>query len=337
MPSPNAPTTALTLPDGMRRRHFVAAIAALGAAPTWADASYPSKPITIVLGNSAGSGGDLLCRVLATGLSASLKQTVVVDNRVGANSMIASMAVVGAKPDGYTLLFGSASSTVINQAVQKQLRFDARTDLVAIAQIGAGGVALVATPDFPASDMKTLISAAKGQPGKFNYATWGIGSQGHLVMEGLEQQSGMRLNHVPYKSITAITQDMQGGTINLGFMDVASAMPLVKQGRLKVLGLTGSLRAPGMPAAPLMSEQGFDFRTDGWYGLFAPKGTPAAVVALLNQEVNRMLASAELRERLLQLNIGNPPVKSSEEFSKTIRDDLQVWEQIARRASIHLD
>jgi tripartite-type tricarboxylate transporter receptor subunit TctC len=247
------------------------------------------------------------------------------------------MAVVGAKPDGYTLLFGNASSTVINQAVQKSHRFDSRTDLVAIAQVGAGGVALVATPDFPASDMKEFITVAKAQPGKYNYATWGIGSQGHLVMEGLEQQSGIRLNHVPYKSISAITQDMQGGMVNIGFMDVASAMPLVKQGRLKVLGITGSLRSPGLPAAPLMSEQGIDFRTDGWYGVFAPKGTPAPVVALLNQEVNRLLASPELRERLLQLNIGNPPVKSPEEFAKTIRDDLKVWEQIAQRADIRLD
>ena len=142
---------------------------------------------------------------------------------------------------------------------------------------------------------------------------------------------------MPYKSITAITQDMQGGMINIGFTDVASAMPFVKQGRLKVLGLTGSLRSPGMPAVPLMSEQGVDFTTDGWYGLFAPKGTPAPVVALLNREVNRLLASSELRERLLQLNIANAPVKTPEEFAKTVKDDLKVWEQIARGASVRLD
>jgi tripartite-type tricarboxylate transporter receptor subunit TctC len=327
----------LHTPHGLQRRSLLAAAAALCAVPAMADNAYPARPITIVLGNSPGSGGDLLCRVVAAGLGASLKQPVVVDNRVGANSLIASLAVVNARADGYTLLFGNASSTVINQAVQKTLRFDARTDLVAIAQVGAGGVALVATPDFPANGMQDFIALAKAQPGRFNYATWGIGSQGHLVMQGLEQMSGMRTNHVPYKSMSAITQDIQGGMINLGFMDVASAMPLVKQGRLKVLGLTGSLRSPGLPAAPLMSEQGIDFRTDGWYGLFAPKGTPAPVVALLNQEVNRLLASPELRDRLLQLNIGNPPVKSPEEFARTVRDDLRVWEQIAQRADIRLD
>jgi len=302
-----------------------------------AQTAYPSKPITIVLGNSAGSGGDLLCRVLASGLSASLKQMVIVENRPGANSTIASLAVVNAKPDGYTLLFGNASSTVINQAVQKNVRFDARTDLAPIAQVGAGGVALVATPDFPANSMKEFIAEAKAHPGKYNYASWGIGSQGHLVGEWIQTRSGVSLTHVPYKSITAITQDMQGGMINIGFTDVASAMPFVKQGRLKVLGLTGSLRSPGMPAVPLMSEQGVDFTTDGWYGLFAPKGTPAPVVALLNREVNRLLASSELRERLLQLNIANAPVKTPEEFAKTVKDDLKVWEQIARGASIKLD
>ena len=320
-----------------RRGFLAASLIALSLQPATAQTAYPSKPITIVLGNSAGSGGDLLCRVLASGLSASLKQMVIVENRPGANSTIASLAVVNAKPDGYTLLFGNASSTVINQAVQKNVRFDARTDLAPIAQVGAGGVALVATPNFPANSMKEFIAEAKAHPGKYNYASWGIGSQGHLVGEWIQTRSGISLTHVPYKSITAITQDMQGGMINIGFTDVASAMPFVKQGRLKVLGLTGSLRSPGMPAVPLMSEQGVNFTTDGWYGLFAPKGTPAPVVALLNQEVNRLLASSELRERLLQLNIANAPVKSPEEFAKTVKDDLKVWEQIARGASIRLD
>jgi len=325
------------LPVRFGRELVIATAAVLCAVSASAQQSYPSKPITIVLGNSPGSGGDLLCRVLANGLTASLKQPVIVENRVGANSVIASLAVVNAKADGYTLLFGNASSTVINQAVQKKARFDSRSDLIAIAQVGAGGVALVATPDFPANNMKEFIAVAKANPGKYNYASWGIGSQGHLVMEWLERQNGITLTHVPYKSVSAITQDMQGGMINIGFTDVASAMPFVKQGRLKVIGVTGSLRSPGLPAAPLMSEQGVDFRTDGWYGLFAPKGTPAPVVAFLNKEVNRLLALPELRDRLLQLNIANAPVKSPDEFAKTVNDDLKVWEQIARSADIRLD
>ncbi|MGJ7506472.1 Bug family tripartite tricarboxylate transporter substrate binding protein [Variovorax sp. GT1P44] len=316
---------------------FIAAATVLCAFPALSQEPYPSRPITIVVGNSAGSGGDLLCRVIAAGLGSALNQTVIVDNRVGANSLIAGQAVVRAKPDGYTLLFGNASSTVINQAVQKNTPFDARTDLTAIAQVGAGGVALVATPDFPANGMKEFIAEARANPGKYDYATWGIGSQGHLVMEWISHQNSIRLNHVPYKSITAITQDLQGGVVHIAFVDVASAMPLVKQGRLKVLGLTGSLRSPGLPSAPLMSEQGIGFTTDGWYGLFAPKGTPPAVVSLLNQEVTKILASAALRDRLLQLNIADAPVKSPREFSKTIEDDLAVWEQIARSSSIKLD
>lgn len=319
------------------RNVLIAAMIVLCTVSAPAQEPYPSKPITLVVGNAAGSGGDLLCRAIAAGLSSALKQPVIVDNRVGANSAIAGQAVVRAKPDGYTLLFGNASSTVINQAVQKTTPFDARTDLTAIAQVGAGGVALVATPDFPASGMKEFIAAAKAHPGKYDYATWGIGSQGHLVMEWLGHHSGIQLNHVPYKSITAISQDMQGGVISIGFMDVASAMPLVKQGRLKVLGLTGSLRSPSLPSAPLMSEQGFAFTTDGWYGLFAPKGTPAPVVALLNQEVTRLLTSPALRERLLQLNIADSPIKSPEAFARTVKDDLAVWEQIARSANIKVD
>jgi tripartite-type tricarboxylate transporter receptor subunit TctC len=318
------------------RTMFIAALAMPFTMPALSQEPYPSKPITIVVGNSAGSGGDLLCRVIAAGLGLALKQTVIVDNRVGANSVIAAQTVVRAKPDGYTLLFGNASSTVINQAVQKTMPFDARTDLTAVAQVGAGGVALVATPDFPASDMKGFIAEAKANPGKYDYATWGIGSQGHLVMEWIGQQSGIRLNHVPYKSITAITQDLQGGVVHIAFVDVASAMPLVKQGRLKVLGLTGSLRSPGLPSAPLMSEQGIGPTADGWYGVFAPKGTPPAVVALLNQEVARILASPAMREKLLQLNIADAPLKSPEQFAKTVRDDLAFWQRIAQAASIKL-
>ncbi|MDM0015796.1 tripartite tricarboxylate transporter substrate binding protein [Variovorax sp. J22P168] len=320
-----------------RRQLLLAALAALAPLSSrlaQAEEPYPSRPIMLVLGNAPGSGGDLLCRTIAAGLGASLKQPVVVENRVGANSTIAALAVVRAKPDGYTLLFGNASSTVINQAVQKAPAFDALNDLAPIAQVGAGGVALVATPDFPASDMQQFTHAAKAHPGAYDYASWGTGSQGHLVMEWLERQSGIRMNHVPYKSITAITQDMQGGVIRLGFLDVASAMPLVKQGRLKVLGLTGSLRSPGLPSAPLMAEQGIGPTADGWYGVFAPRGTPTAVVALLNQEVARILASPAMREKLLQLNIADAPLKSPEQFAKTVRDDLAFWQRIAQAASI---
>ena len=321
-----------------RRSLMATAMLALAGTPALAQqASFPNRPITLVVGNAAGSGGDLLCRLIANGLSTSLKQPVIVDNKIGANSAIAGQAEVRAKADGHTLLFGNASGTVINQAVQKSMPFDSRSDLTAIAQVGAGGVALVATPDFPANGMKEFIALAKANPGKYDYATWGIGTSGHLVMEWIAHNRALSLNHVPYKSITAIAQDMQGGVVRVGFLDVATAMPLVKQGRLKVLGLTGSQRSPGMPSAPLRSEQGVDFTTDGWYGLFAPKGTPPAIVALLNQEVTRLLNSPAMKEKFLQLNIADSPVKSPEEFARTVKDDLAVWDQIARSANIKLD
>jgi tripartite-type tricarboxylate transporter receptor subunit TctC len=320
-----------------RRSVLIAAAGSLCASAFAQQAAYPVRPITLVVGNAPGSGGDLLCRLFANGLSASLKQPVIVDNKMGANSAIAGNAVARAKADGYTLLFGNASGTVINQAVQKAMPFDALNDLVPVAQVGAGGVALVATPDVPATGMRDFIALAKANPGRYDYATWGVGTSGHLVMEWLARNRGMVLNHVPYKSITAIAQDLQGGVVRVGFLDVASSMPLVKAGRLKILGITGSLRSPGMPDAPLMSEQGVDFTTDGWYGFFAPKGTPAALVSLLNQEVNRLLTSDAMREKLLQLNIANAPLKSPQEFARTVREDHAVWEQIARSANIRIE
>lgn len=308
-------------------------LVALCSLTAGAQEAYPSRTITIVTGSAAGTGADVISRVIAMGLSASLGQPVIVDNRIGANSAIATQAVMNAKADGYTLLFGNTSSTVINQAVQKNLRYDVRTDLTAIAQVGANGVLLVATPDFPANNMKEFIAQAKAHPGKYDYASWGIGTSAHLIMEWLQHSSGFSMNHVPYKSITAITQDMQGGIVKVGFTDVATAMPLLKQGRLKALGMTGTQRSPNLPTVQLMSEQGVDPTPDGWYGVFAPKGTPASVVTLLNKEINRLLTSPELQERLVQLNVLNPPIKSPAEFAKTVRDELAQWEKIVRSAN----
>lgn len=299
-----------------------------------AQESYPSRTITMVTGSSAGSGADVICRVIAQGLSASLGQPVIVENRLGANSAIATQAVVNAKADGYTLLFGNTSSTVINQAVQKNLRYDVRTDLTSIAQVGANGVLLVTTADFPASNMKEFIAEAKAHPGKYDYASWGVGTSAHLIMEWLQKSHGLSMNHVPYKSITAITQDMQGGTIKVGVTDVATAIPLLKAGRLKALGMTGTQRSPNLPTVQLMSEQGIEPTPDGWYGVFAPKGTPTSVVALLNKEINRLLKSPELQERLVQLNVLNPPIKSPAEFASTVRDELAQWEKIVRSANL---
>lgn len=156
-------------------------------------------------------------------------------------------------------------------------------------------------------------------------------------MEWIKRGNGLQIEHVPYKSVPAITQDLQGGVIDIAFVDTASAIPLVRSGRIKALGLSGTRRAPGLPDLPLMSEQGVRFETDGWYGFFAPRDTPPQIVALLNREVARVLAAPEFRERLLQLNFVDRPAKSPEQFARTVREDLAVWQDIVRSNNIRPD
>lgn len=328
-----------TCVDHRRRRLLTLAGATLAgvAAPALAQEPYPSRPITLILASGPGSGADLLCRLIAQGLAAALHQQVIADNRVGANGAIAGQAVVRAKNDGHTLLFGSASGTVINQATQPKPPFDTLTDLVPIVQIGSGGVPLVVSPRIPATDMQGFIAHVRANPGKYQYASWGIGSSAHLIMEWLKATHKLDLGHVPYKSVPAITQDLQGGVIDIAMIDAGSALPLYKAGRIKVLGLTGTRLPPGMADVQLMSQQGIDFKTDGWYGLFAPKDTPAAIVALLNREVLKLLASPDFQARARQLNLADSPVKTPEQFARTVRDDLAVWQQIVRSNNIRLE
>lgn len=307
------------------------------AAPSFAQEVFPSRPITLVMSSGAGSGPDLMARFIAQSLSANLKQPVVVENRVGAAGAIAGQAVVRAKPDGYTLLFGSASGTIINQAMQPKPPFDSLTELAAISQIGSGGIPLVVSSRFPVSDLKGFIAYIKANPGKYQYGSWGVGSSGHLVMEWIKHANGLELGHVPYKSVPALTQDLQGGAIDIGMIDSASALPLYKAGRIKVLGISGTNKPPSMPEVPLMSEQGVPFTTDGWYGVFAPRDTPPAIVNLLNREIARVLAAPETRARLAQLNVGDSPTKSAEQFAATVRTDFGVWQQIIRTNNIRID
>lgn len=299
--------------------------------------TWPARPVRLILPSAGGSGPDTIARIFAERLSRSLKQPVVVDNRPGANGVIGVDAVAKATPDGYTLLFASSSSTVISQALLSKLPFDVTRDLVPVAQIFAGGIHLVVTNDFPAHDLKSFVTLVKANPGKYDYATWGPGSTGQLIMESLKGRNGLDIRHVPYKTIGQIYQDMQGGRIQVAFVDATSSIPLIKNGKLRGIAITGSHRGPALPALQTMTEQGYPFDTDAWYGVFAPKGTPQSVVSAVHREVLATLSAPELRERFLQLNLVDPPLKTPEQFAQTVRADLLVWQNIARANQIHLD
>ncbi|KAI3601235.1 BUG/TctC family periplasmic protein (plasmid) [Cupriavidus necator H850] len=299
--------------------------------------TWPARPVRLILPSAGGGGPDTIARIFAERLSRSLKQPVVVDNRPGANGVIGVDAVAKSAPDGYTLLFASSSSTVISQALLNKLPFEVTRDLVPVAQIFSGGIHLVVSNGFPAQDLKTFVALVKANPGKYDYATWGPGSTGQLVMESLKRRNGLDIRHVPYKTTSQIYQDMQGGRIQVAFVDATSSVPLIKNGKLRGIAITGSHRGPALPELQTMTEQGYPFDTDAWYGVFAPKGTPHSVVAAVHREILDTLSAPELRERFLQLNLVDPPLKTPEQFAQTVRADLLVWQNIARANQIHLD
>lgn len=343
MPAAASDTTAMETdmrnPDRRRTlRHAgclaVAILAAAGSlAPLQAaraQAPWPAHPIRLVVPSSAGSGTDLFARLLAERLGKALGQTVVVDNKAGATGMIGNDTVAKARPDGYTLLFTFAASVVINQTLQPKLPYDALRDLVPVAQVGAGGNFLVVSPDFPARDLKEFVTYMKAHPDAYDYASWGVGSGGHLTMESLKMQTGIKLRHVPYKTVPQILNDLQGGIIKVAFVDSSSPLQLIRAGKIRPLALSGTHRGPALPGLATMTEQGVPFDTDSWYGMFAPAGTPAPIVQRLNAEVNRMLGDPAMRERFRQLNLAQMPAKSSEQFAQTVRSDIQAWGEVIR-------
>jgi tripartite-type tricarboxylate transporter receptor subunit TctC len=343
MPHPTIPAlTALTdpLPDP-RRRDLLHRLAALGlgaaAGPLYASNAWPARPIRLVVPAPPGGGTDLFARTLAASLGKALGQTIVVDNKPGATGIIGNDTVAKASPDGYTLLFTYAATVVINQTLQPKLPYDGLRDLMPVAQIGAGGNFLVVTPDFPARTLKEFVAHVLKHPDAYDYGSWGIGSGGHLTMEALKMQTGIKLRHVPYKGVAQILTDMQGGVVKVAFVDTSSSLPLIRAGKLRALAISGTRRGPGTPDVPTMTEQGYPFDTDSWYGLFAPAGTNAAIVQRLNTEVNRLLADAPVRERFLQLNMGMAAAKSAAQFAETVRGDVGVWGEVIKVNHITVD
>ncbi|MDN8617704.1 Bug family tripartite tricarboxylate transporter substrate binding protein [Variovorax ginsengisoli] len=305
---------------------------------TATEESWPAaRPIRMVIPAGAGAGTDIFARLIGTRLGQALKQTIVYDNKPGANGIIGNDSVAKSVADGYTILFSNASAVAVNPAIQPKLPYQTLKDLVPIAQIGAGGVLLVTTPDVGVSDMKGLVRYLKSNPGKLGYGTWGMGSTGHLSMEALKAKEGLNISHVPYKTMGQVLTDLQGGTLQIAFVDASSPLALIKAGKLVPLGVTGSHRLPALAGVPTMQEQGYRLGADGWYGLFAPFGTPQPVIQRLNLEINQILAAPDMRPVLEAWNLSRFPIKTPAEFAQTVREDLEQWKEIATTAHVTLE
>ncbi len=305
-----------------------------GAAALANTGAWPARPIRMVVAGSPGAGGDIFARLIAEPLSRVLKQPVVVEPKPGANGLIACDAVAKAAGDGYTLLFAPSSAILINPVIHAKMPYDTEKDLVPVTQVGAAGILLVANPSTGFKNLADMVAYAKAHPGKLAYASWGTGSSGHLAMEGIKAAYGLDMPHAPYKTLMTEVTDLIANNISVGFTDIQSPLPHIREGRLVGLGQTGSQRWPATQDLPTLSEQGFKFDADGWYGVFAPAGTPPEIIDRLNEEINRVQRTDVVRQRIEGQNMIVPTGSTAKQFAASIKRDAAVWQGLARATNL---
>jgi len=320
--------------SSLSRRRLLAgaALCALGAPLAQAQDNYPSKPITIVVPYAPGGSNDNFARVLGKGLSAALKQPVIVDNRPGASGNTGTAFVAKAAPDGYTLLAVS-SSLVTNAAIQTRLPFDAAKDLAPIAMLAKGPFIVAVNNEFPARTPKELVAALKAAPGKYAYASSGIASTNQFATEQLKALSGTYLLHVPYRGIGPAVTDLIGNQVQVLISSGPSIMPFVRSGRLRGIAVTSAQPSPIAPDLPAMASAVPGYNFEAWWGLLAPAGTPPEIVARLNAEVNKVLATPEYKEFLLKEGALPAPATPAQ-FAATIAADIPRWKKLAQQQNI---
>ena len=326
----------------IRRRHLcLAALALLSSLSIARNAqaadAWPNKPIRLIVPALPGAAADTFARALAERLTPVLKQPMVVDNRPGASGMIAAKAVMHAPADGYTLLYATASTTVMVSALKPDLGVDFTKDLAPVATTFFGGVLLAVHPDVPAKNLKELVALVKSKPDQYSYATWGIGTNGHLTMEWLKAQTGMEIQHVPYKGVAPILTEMSTGIVKVGWVDLVGGLPFIKSGKIRAIAANGTVRTAQLPDVPTMAEQGFPFPGTGWQGVLAPKGTPPAIIERLHAEINKILMTPEMKELTVKFNVEPPQALSIEQFRTLLVRDLEVWKKIVTDAKITAD
>ena len=299
--------------------------------PAFAQADYPAKPIRMIVGFSPGGANDIIARMLGARMQEAWGQSVVIDNRPGANSNIAIEIVAKAPPDGYTLLF-NASGMVINPAMYESLTFDTIRDFDPISQVATFPFVLAVHPSVPSRTVKELIALAKSQPGTLNYGAGAAAFQ--FAAELFKQQVGIDVYHIPYKgSVQSINAVLANG-VQLTIVDSLPAIPHLKSGRLRGLAVTSGKRASGLPDIPTMIEAGVaDYDITGWAGLFAPAGTPRPIVNKLNQQTVRIVQMPDFRDKLLALG-AEPVGGSAEELAMIMKVQSQKWKAVNMTARI---
>ena len=300
------------------------------------DAAYPEKPIRFVVPYGAGGPGDAVARLVGTGLAKRLGQSVVIDGRPGASTIVGTEIVAKAPPDGYSILTISTTHAV-NPAIYKKLPYDPVRDFAPVTLMVATPFVLCVNPKVPANSVRELIALAKTKPQGLAYGSGGTGSSLHLTAELFSSQAGIRMLHVPYKGAGPAFIDLIGGQVQIVFSSTVSSLPHVKSGQVRALAVTSLKRASAAPDVPTLAESGFPgFESSSWFGVLAPAKTPAEIVLKLQQEIAQVLKTPEVREVLTNLG-AEPSGMSPDEFGKYFRAEIAKWGKVVRDANIVAD
>jgi tripartite-type tricarboxylate transporter receptor subunit TctC len=310
---------------------FLAMLAGVAAA----DEQWPGRPVHVVVPYTPGTGADILARVLGPKLAERWKAAVVTDNKPGATGNIGADAVAKSAPDGYALLL-TATSFTTNPAL-KPAPFDPVKDFAPIALLATGALGVYINPEVPAKNMREFVALVKSQPGKLYYSSPGNGGPQHLAMELLKLETGMDIVHVPYKGAAGAITDLVGGQVQAMISALQTVAPHVKNGRLRMLAVMSGQRAEAFPDVPTLKEAGLpELEVETWYAMFAPAGTPAAIVARVNRDANELLKEADVREVLAKQGL-EPGGGTPDALGARVKRELANWTRVVRAARIKAD
>ena len=320
----------------IRHKLFSALFITLVANPVFAadsSSTYPQRPVRLVVPYSAGGSSDAVARIVGIGLSARLGQQVVVDNRTGAGTLIGTDIVRQATPDGYVLLLATPP-LAINPSLYAKVPYVLQRDFVAITNIAGSSNLLVVHPSMPATSVRELIALLKANPGKYNYGSSGVGGASHLAMALFIHMAGAQATHIPYKGGAPAVADLVAGRLNLMMANLTTALPHIRAGRLKGLGVGKAQRTPLFPEMPTIVEAGLKgYEANNWNGLVAPRGTPRAVIARLQKDIAATLQEPAVADRMVRSGlepIGNTPA----EFAKYLQSEAVKWGALIKAAGI---
>ncbi len=310
----------------------IACVLICAALPAFAQ-GYPSRPVRMIVGFPPGGPTDLVARLVAQHLSETLGQQVVTDNRPGAGGSVAGMLMVMAAPDGHTLFTASNGEIAISPNLYRKMTYDPVKDLAPVTRIGSSQLVLVVHPGVAAQSVQDLVALAKSKPGAVNYASSGIGSTAQLSAELFRSMAGITIVHVPYKGAGPALTDLMGGQVHMLITGFSAALPHIRSGKLRALGVTGAARVKAMPDLPTIGETVAGYQVNTWYGLFAPAGTPAAIINRLQGAIAALLKRPDMNDRFTSLGLEGE-ASTPQAFAVQVKEEIAKWAKVIKLAGV---